>query len=809
MNNDEQEIKRSIDEVIDVETGEIIKSIDFFKKSEAEIFEYRERLQKVINGYAEPKFKCAYCNQLLKLSGRETQRGQISYFAHLYDSDDCEVKTNKNLSKEEIEAIKFGNVGESERHKKLKEQLVKYLNITPKFSNVESEKSIISENPYLYWRRPDVYAEFNGMKIVFELQLSTTFLSVIIDRDVFYRANNIYIIWIFNFSENTEYVNLNNVMSKDIYYANKRNAFVFDDKAQSLSDTTGELHFLCIWFEPKLENGIYNRNNITRYEKYIKISDLKFDNITFKPYYIDTDVLFGKYDETYIEVGIDLENAHKMRLERLAKKQRVRERLKVLEKQKINEIKNNIEKGEMQLHPFNKSGKWGYLAENTIVVEPKYSEASVFSECGYARVKFNRRYGFINKLGERVTDIIYNETFDIYNKKCIVKLGDEFLILNLENNDSKKINCSAILDFKNTKTLLEIIPERISQSKSRLWKNKINKISVVSMDGESISKFIRYKVLGSEVGNFRNAISEFYVLIDIYGRETKVNEYIQDFDGKYEMLTGIVDTKGNILIQPVFETIDDFIDGGAIAKKDDLWGMIDEKGGIVIPFNYKRISIYEGGRLLANRNEEFALFDRKGNGIYVFKIQNSFKGKYGETITDSKYGIKNMNDDILLEPKYHKIELLKNGLCKIYRKIGIIKTNNRDKIIKYKVGCVDFNGNLVIQCIYDEIYDFIDGKAKVKINGRYFYIDKHGNQVGRVSLEIDKFKIGSIYHGKVASKEPYGLMIESDSGFTSLLHVSELEKHKKSISSYRIGDRINVAILSIDEVKKRIALTLI
>src|SRR5690606_12712370 len=142
------------------------------------------------------------------------------------------------LSKEEIEARKYSNIQESERHIKLKNQLALYLKSTPFVSNVEIEKRITSETPYLYWRRPDVYAEYNGKSIVFELQLSTTFLGVIIERDIFYRFNNTFIVWVFNFSDNKEYVNFQNLMIKDIYYANKRNAFVFDEKAEFLSRET-------------------------------------------------------------------------------------------------------------------------------------------------------------------------------------------------------------------------------------------------------------------------------------------------------------------------------------------------------------------------------------------------------------------------------------------------------------------------------------------------------------------------------------------------------------------------------------------
>jgi hypothetical protein len=142
----EQETKRTIDEVLDVETGEIIKAEEFFKKPESEIVAYRSRLQRAISGFESPKFRCAYCNQLLKLSGKSTSRGKVSFFSHLYDSQDCEIKTNGDLSKEEIEARKYGNVGESERHIRLKNEIADLLRSTPYVclaSNEQGQRTLL------------------------------------------------------------------------------------------------------------------------------------------------------------------------------------------------------------------------------------------------------------------------------------------------------------------------------------------------------------------------------------------------------------------------------------------------------------------------------------------------------------------------------------------------------------------------------------------------------------------------------------------------------------------------------------------
>ena len=217
----EYQTKRTIDEVLDFESGEIILAENFFKLPESTVISYRRRLQEAIQGISPVKYVCPYCKQLLKISGKPTRRGEVSYFAHLRDSDECEIKTNNNYTKEELEAIKYAGIKESNRHIELKGKIREALMAEQSqiigIKNVEEEKYFKSANPLLNWRKPDIYAEFDDKRVVFELQLSTTFLSVIVARDLFYRINNTFIIWVFNFTENQQYVNLQNLMCKDIY----------------------------------------------------------------------------------------------------------------------------------------------------------------------------------------------------------------------------------------------------------------------------------------------------------------------------------------------------------------------------------------------------------------------------------------------------------------------------------------------------------------------------------------------------------------------------------------------------------------
>ena len=276
--------KRTIDTVIDIENDEVINAEKFFSQPESVVFKMRTELEKAIYLH-RPKYVCKYCGQMVKISGRKTERGLARFFSHLRDSDDCDYKTTTGRTRREINREKYARCNEGERHKFLKAEIAKYLEMTNGVTDVRTENTVKGNHPILRWRRPDVIANYRGQEVVFELQLSTTFVSVIAERDLFYRLNKKHIIWVSNFDEQGEYVDLTNMMIKDIYYNNRMNIFIFDLDAQKKSEELGELILKCNWLMPDGTWQYTNENTSDKLGgKYIRLSDLTFDN-TYKPYY--------------------------------------------------------------------------------------------------------------------------------------------------------------------------------------------------------------------------------------------------------------------------------------------------------------------------------------------------------------------------------------------------------------------------------------------------------------------------------------------------------------------------------------------
>lgn len=301
--------KRTIDTVIDLENDKEISAKQFFSQPEGVIFKKRTELEKAIY-LQRPMYVCKYCGQMVKISGRKTERGVARFFSHLRDSDDCDYKTTTGRTRREINREKYARCNEGERHKFLKAEIARFLELTNGVTDVRTENTVKGNHPILRWRRPDVIANYRGQEVVFELQLSTTCVSVIAERDLFYRLNKKHIIWVSNFDEQGEHVDLTNMMVKDIYYNNRMNLFIFDLDAQRKSEELGELVLKCNWITP---DGSWQYPNGNTSDKlggeYIRLSDLTFDN-TYKPYYVDAEqAYYASHPEYKIKVvSIEEEN---------------------------------------------------------------------------------------------------------------------------------------------------------------------------------------------------------------------------------------------------------------------------------------------------------------------------------------------------------------------------------------------------------------------------------------------------------------------------------------------------------------------
>ena len=200
-----------------------------------------------------------------------------------------------------------------------------------------------------------------------------------------------------------------------------------------------------------------------------------------------------------------------------------------------------------------------------------------------------------------------------------------------------------------------------------------------------------------------------------------------------------------------------FNEGLARVRLREKWGFIDKTDKIVIPFRYDNASDFKEGLARINVNGKVGFIDKTEKivipmiyegacefceGLSAVRIRKKwgFINKAGKTVLPFKYDdIEcSFNDGVAFVWMDHKICLinkkgieltpLKYDIVYEFREgLAFVCEGNPDS--DSKCGFIDKTGKEIIPLMYNWAYSFREGKARVELNGEWFYIDKNGNRV--------------------------------------------------------------------------------
>lgn len=406
------------------------------------------------------------------------------------------------------------------------------------------------------------------------------------------------------------------------------------------------------------------------------------------------------------------------------------------------------------------------------VISCKYDKVHDFKE-GLALFydEEKQRYGFIDRSGKQVVPCV-NKPFSDgigwkhYDFSCGVAVAFDYCYWYFGYIDKKG---KAITHM--TYTYAEPFSEGLGAVKSK------GKWGFIDATGTTI---IPLKYL--EVSPFSEGLAA--VRIDNkWGYIDKLNKLIIPckFDKAYNFNNGLaivkrngkvgfIDKTGKYVIDCKYCDAENFSHGLAPVKKNRKWGYIDLEGTLVIPFVYDKAGYFHKNRLAcvklnnkmgcidrqghivipliydcicnneevltAELYEKWGLLDLKGNLIEDNIVYKSLSQKYdqvfidnGEVRTysfalDGKYGLSDANGNELIPPRY---DWLGDGFVE-----GILSVGIKEK----GIGFVNKQGKEIVTPKYEEVSDFYQGRAAVRLNGKWGAIDKHGEIV--VPIIYDK-----------------------------------------------------------------------
>jgi len=227
--------------------------------------------------------------------------------------------------------------------------------------------------------------------------------------------------------------------------------------------------------------------------------------------------------------------------------------------------------------------------------------------------------------------------------------------------------------------------------------------------------------------------------------------------GKY----GLIDLKGNILIPFKYDEMK-FNESIAMVKLNGKYGFVDINDKEIIPLTYENACSFDGGLTHVRKDGKVGFIDKKGQTVIPFEYNSArcFNGEFASVEnSDRKNAFINKKGELITPFSYRTIYIHNNGLAVV---VNEFKDNSIIDIAKNKViisakklfyfesgfsecllavnydankwGYINENGEIVIKYKFDHAYPFENGKAKVKLGKKEFYINETGKEVNEYPI---------------------------------------------------------------------------
>lgn len=264
--------------------------------------------------------------------------------------------------------------------------------------------------------------------------------------------------------------------------------------------------------------------------------------------------------------------------------------------------------------------------------------------------------------------------------------------------------------------------------KDSLW-------GAIDLSGKEIVPFVYNEIRGDRlwVLNLNNKYFYYDPLKRV--RSSDSYDFIDFGDTHLNLFTGnkmgYFNINKKILIKPIYEKGRNFVNGFAIVYKNKKLGFIDESGKPISNFLYEEGNDFEQGFAAVEFKGKWGFINTTGQLVipceftytYAFNKELAIVGKMTRSNNNTKtlYGNEPADKEM-----YYLIN--KRGII-LTKAFDDIKYENYSNSLTYRVlffkkyGYLNLKGNESIPCMYDEISEFYEGRAKVKKEGRAFYIN--------------------------------------------------------------------------------------
>lgn len=198
-----------------------------------------------------------------------------------------------------------------------------------------------------------------------------------------------------------------------------------------------------------------------------------------------------------------------------------------------------------------------------------------------------------------------------------------------------------------------------------------------------------------------------------------------------------IDKSGKKIKTPEFKNQKKNFHDGLVGLKKDKWGFMNVDGEMVFPFQFDKITEFKDGHATASIDGKYYVLSTDGtkkkyNGE-LRELKKFSEGLAVISTKNKKLGFVDSDAKIVIKPRFKSVGYFSNGYAWAKDDSG-------------KAGYIDTNGDWIIKPKYDATKDFDSstGLARVKLDGKWFYVDKSGATVNAPGMtEI----YGDFYNG--------------------------------------------------------------
>lgn len=200
------------------------------------------------------------------------------------------------------------------------------------------------------------------------------------------------------------------------------------------------------------------------------------------------------------------------------------------------------------------------------------------------------------------------------------------------------------------------------------------------------------------------------------------NHNTTDTNETEKQLFGYINYQGKLVIPLIYEDATEFSEGLAFVKNKEVRGYIDTSNNLVIRMeNAAGNNFKEGLAPINNRQFLLGLMNRKGEIVapLEFEVLEPFSEGLAFGIRNDQVGFINKKGEFVFLVDGYTSKPFSDSMAFIGKLI-------RQKI---KWALINNKGEKITDYIFDDVKEFSEGVAPVSQDGRWFFIDKTGNEI--------------------------------------------------------------------------------